>query len=255
MPLILAGPMLRQVTPRRVTVWVALRARADVTLNVAGPSTGSFSATRATTRIGPNLHLVAVTAMPNASTPMEPGEVYQYDLSFSTDAGSVSFDTALDDVVAVSLAYLPYTKPSFALPPADLKDVRLIQGSCRKPNGGGYDAFTILDQLLQASATAPLGRPHQLLLTGDQIYADEVADVLLLMLTDAAELVKSQSLCERLKGERRGWVVVSRGRDVVDRAAGGGRAMRSSLEAGASCCGPRWVRTGELHAVVHAAAA
>ena len=37
-----------------------------------------------------------------------------------------------------------------------------------------------------ASAGSAVGRPHQLLLTGDQIYADEVADVLLLMLTDAA---------------------------------------------------------------------
>jgi hypothetical protein len=60
--------------------------------------------------------------------------------------------------------------------------------------------------------------------------------------------VKSQSLCECLKGERRGRVVASRGRDVVDRAADGGRAMRSSCEANASHCGPRWVTNGVHHA-------
>lgn len=60
--------------------------------------------------------------------------------------------------------------------------------------------------------------------------------------------VKSQSLCECLKGERRGPVVASRGRDVVDRAAGGDRAMRSSREADASHCGPRWVKSGVHHA-------
>jgi hypothetical protein len=32
-----------------------------------------------------------------------------------------------------------------------------------------------------------LERPHQLFLTGDQIYADEVADVLLVALTDAGD--------------------------------------------------------------------
>src|SRR5262249_17422223 len=43
------------------------------------------------------------------------------------------------------------------------------------------------DDLIDATAEQPLGRPHQLLMTGDQIYADEVADVLLLMLTDAGD--------------------------------------------------------------------
>jgi hypothetical protein len=45
----------------------------------------------------------------------------------------------------------------------------------------------LLDDLIAASADPAVGRPHQLFMTGDQIYADEVADILLLMLIDAAD--------------------------------------------------------------------
>jgi hypothetical protein len=60
--------------------------------------------------------------------------------------------------------------------------------------------------------------------------------------------VKSQSLCECLKGERRGRVVASRGRDVEVLAGVSSRAMRSSHEADASRCGPRWVKNSGHHA-------
>ena len=39
----------------------------------------------------------------------------------------------------------------------------------------------------EALEQEPQKRPHQLFLTGDQIYADDVADVLLFMLMDASE--------------------------------------------------------------------
>ncbi|MFL6118166.1 hypothetical protein [Actinophytocola sp.] len=64
--------------------------------------------------------------------------------------------------------------------------LRLLQGSCRKPHADGTGALTIANDLIAATASNGLARPHQLLLTGDQIYADEVAPILLTMLTDAA---------------------------------------------------------------------
>ncbi len=73
------------------------------------------------------------------------------------------------------------------LPPPDPNKLRLFHGSCRKPHGEAEDALAILDQLMASTAEKPNERPHQLLLTGDQIYADDVADSLLLLLTDAGE--------------------------------------------------------------------
>ena len=62
-------------------------------------------------------------------------------------------------------------------------------GSCRIPHGNGRDCFSIGDKLLAQAASNPIARPHQLLLTGDQIYADDVAASLLMVLSDAAHVL------------------------------------------------------------------
>jgi hypothetical protein len=58
--------------------------------------------------------------------------------------------------------------------------------------GGGKvapDALAMLDILIAADASDPVLRPHQLFLTGDQIYADEVEEALLAALTDAGDVL------------------------------------------------------------------
>jgi hypothetical protein len=205
-PLVIAGPMLRQVTKNSVTVWVALQQKTDVTLTVYDsdtdtPTRKTFgTATRTPAAIGKNLFIVAVTV--RTTEPLVEGKIYFYDLKFTSIGPPISMTLAkaitkpggTQDISRVAVP--PYELPSFALPPADLNKLRLIQGSCRKPNGGTKDqpyypetpdAFGMLDQLIADDATDAYKRPHQLLLTGDQIYADEVADVLLAMLMDASQ--------------------------------------------------------------------
>jgi hypothetical protein len=70
LPLVLAGPILRQVTPQAVTVWVALQRAADVTLKVfesGNEGTILLHATRKAVAIGKNLHIVAVIARSTAA--------------------------------------------------------------------------------------------------------------------------------------------------------------------------------------------
>ncbi len=194
LPLILAGPILRKVTSSTVSVWLALSQKAQVTLTVhAIPSTvGAVVAQgqRSTVSVGKNLHLVCVTAQLTAGqTGLTGGNVYAYDLSFVTSTGTVSLATAIGPSGAAAYLYGNLPMPTFALPPDDLTSVRLIIGSCRKPHAEGPDALATLDDLISASVNSAEDRPHQLLLTGDQIYADEVSDVLLLMLTDAASVL------------------------------------------------------------------
>jgi hypothetical protein len=207
-PVIVAGPILRQVTETAVTVWLALKVPADVTLAIYDRDSGAGrvklgEGKRKTTAIGRNLHIVAVTSHPTSALTggkMTEGRVYFYDLTFNGPPGSPSLVGAMTRHDRLEepdrIAYPPFTLPSFALPPADLNRLRLIQGSCRKPNGGQKDdpadqeppdALGMLDQLIADTVADPFARPHQLLLTGDQIYADEVADVLLAMLTDAGD--------------------------------------------------------------------
>src|SRR5262245_49154675 len=84
-PRVLAGPVLRKVTPDAVTVWLALRVGANVTLKVPGADPSRpLVGTRHTVAVGTNLHVVAVTAPRNPSAPaLSEGVVYPYDLTFA----------------------------------------------------------------------------------------------------------------------------------------------------------------------------
>jgi len=195
LPLVLAGPILRKVTTDSVTVWFALLNPATVTITVSDDVGAILKGSRQSYAIGPNLHIVAVTA----STPQPPrdgklrsGVVYTYDASFVVAGKTKKLSVATD---GADLSYLPSGLPSFSLPPTDRNKLRLIHGSCRHPNAtgnnrdGGPDCLSLLDGLIKETAVNADLRPHQLLLTGDQIYADDVAGPLLLILTNTAKVL------------------------------------------------------------------
>lgn len=183
LPVVLAGPILRRVMPISVTVWIALRQSANVHLTISDDHNKLLmQGNRQTVAIGNALHIAVVTATPvQGFSGLVEGNIYQYNLDFGDD---------LDLAAATNqakLAYAPYSLPSFCLPPKDLSSVRIFHGSCRKPHGDGSDALALLDTQLQQAASNATARPHQLLLMGDQIYADDVAASMLLMLSDASD--------------------------------------------------------------------
>ena len=199
LPLILAGPMLRRTESQAVTVWLALQQASIVNLQVYATENGQgeiisnliLAGSRQTVELGKYLHIVAVTAKPINHHQLLPGQVYAYDLNFSC-APLQSLNSALGfeaNSEQNSISYFPHQLPTFALPPADLNHLQIVHGSCRKPHGGGRDALPILDDLIQESAGDANSRPHQVFLTGDQIYADDVADALLWMVSNAGDVL------------------------------------------------------------------
>jgi hypothetical protein len=170
-------------------VWVALRKPGKVTLTVKDQSNAMKVGDRETVSIGQYLHIAAITAKTTpVAEALKEGVVYQYDLAF--DFGNDGHKTLSEATKDADLAYPPFNLPSFALPPKDLSKLRLIQGSCRKPAGDGEDMMPVISRLIvESPATDAYARPHQLLLTGDQIYADEVAWAMSLMLADAGDVL------------------------------------------------------------------
>ncbi len=186
-PHVLAGPVLRKVTSHEVTVWFALRKTCTVTLKVFQGNNVILTGSRSTVAVGVNLHIVAVTAdkfEPSYSELLE-GVVYEYSAIFNFGGGLQH--TLSGATHGALLGYAPYTGPSFCLPPANVNQLRLIHGSCRIPHGNGPDALALLDGLIEQGASNPYARPHQLMLTGDQIYADDVGYAMSMMLSDAGE--------------------------------------------------------------------
>ena len=192
-PIVLAGPVLRKVAPRSVSVWLAMRVGGDVTLTVLDALSAPVAiGHRHTVAVGTQLHIVCVTAGPATGAPdLVEGVVYRYILAFAFDDGrSMDLRAATGtQTLPAAFCYVPFGLPSFCLPPASLDDLRILCGSCRIPHGNGRDCFSIGDKLLAQAASNPLARPHQLLLTGDQIYADDVAASLLMVLSDAAHVL------------------------------------------------------------------
>lgn len=185
-PLVLAGPMVRCTQPDTVTVWIALKESHNVTLKIFDLDGNIlFAGSRRTVEVGKNLHIVAVTAK-NSVKILEYGKQYLYDLGFDDatslrSPGILTLEGSIKDII-----YPEYQLPSFPVVPKALQELRLVHGSCRKPHGESMDALAILDKMIgEALVRDPKKRPHQLFLTGDQIYADDVADVLLFMLMDA----------------------------------------------------------------------
>lgn len=191
LPPLLCGPIVRKVLADEVTVWLALKAASMVTLTILerGPNGEKgnevFSGSHRTFRIGEHLHVTAVTARTN-----DPGQslahnkIYYYDLVWN----SGTLAAHQDDLVYGD----PDPLPSFMVPPLDINDLRILHGSCRNVIGDGYDATPNLHHLLEKSFDKTTKqwthtRPHQLFLTGDQIYADEGNDILLNLVGEAGD--------------------------------------------------------------------
>ncbi|MAT42821.1 MAG: hypothetical protein CL609_10795 [Anaerolineaceae bacterium] len=202
LPLILAGPILRRTETNSVTVWIALRNPYDVTLKIYDqdwqsdnqdpPDRVYLQGTATPRQIGDHLLIVAVTA--NVGRNLVPDQTYFYNIWFDdpTDPTAPSLNLNSADVVASEngphelINYPNHNLPSFSIPSNDLNKLHILHASCRKPHGGGIDMFPAIDTIIEQNYEFPANRPHALFLTGDQIYADDVADVMLSMLIDAS---------------------------------------------------------------------
>ncbi len=208
LPLVLCGPMLRRVDPTSVTVFVALKEPRRVTLTVTH-NNQQFSGQRDTVAIGANLHVVAVTANGNVTA----GSLYTYNLEFAAiggggqslglmSPGAVSA-TAADALLALTYRHVVPTAPglpSFIAPPLNPRDLRVVHVSCRKPHGPGIDALPIVDDMIEGVLRDPGSRPrpHLLVHTGDQIYADDVAVSLLHTVIDSGAALLGWNPGEKL---------------------------------------------------------
>ena len=172
-PRIVCGPVLRRLTRTSASVWVACLEPDPITFTVrrrgaGGPSPTSITATP--TRVGANLWMTVLTAPAPGGT-FEPGRVYEYELTAAW--------TATHPIPWGDLSLPGATRPTFLAPPANAAELVVYHTSCRKPHGGGRDglALALDDMATRFAGTAP--QPHLLVMSGDQIYADEVGHPLM----------------------------------------------------------------------------
>ncbi|WP_214317553.1 hypothetical protein [Nonomuraea sediminis] len=138
-----------------MSVWVALSRPDDVTLHVQGQP----DVTVTPVQVGVHLWLAVLTSMGDFTA----GSIFPYSLS---SPGWTATPNWADFGIGAPL-------PSFPGLPTALTDLAVLHTSCRKFHGNARDGLTLAPDLIAASP-----RPNLLLLTGDQIYADDVPAVL-----------------------------------------------------------------------------
>src|SRR5690348_3664 len=174
---LLAGPILRRAEPERVCVWICtlgpVRPELLVYRACGGPDEVLGSGTAESVRLGERLYVHLLTGTPRAGR-FPAGELLTYDVELDTGGTMLHLaDLGLSAGVG-ALGYAGFRLPSFFLQAADAP-LHVLHGSCRKLHSKGEDAFWCADELLASTAGDITRRPSALILTGDQIYGDDVA--------------------------------------------------------------------------------
>ncbi|WP_033941771.1 hypothetical protein, partial [Pseudomonas aeruginosa] len=175
LPLVLAGPLLRRAEPERLVFWLATSCPTTIELVLASEGEAErrirlAEGTHSAIRIGTHawLHLLDVALDP----PLPCARLVDYDLRLAADgrepAGIAEW--------APHLLYPGRQRASLVLKP---RLDQLLHGSCRKPHHPAADGLLQVDRLLEENLLQAESRPALLMMSGDQVYADDVAGPML----------------------------------------------------------------------------
>ncbi len=185
LPQVLSGPILRRCSVDMATVWLATNANLDDETTLAvydcsgtDPRLIPTTTEKKTVHVGANLFVHLLIARPQkASFPQ--GVILGYEVFLS---------------VPYKLDFTQFTYGRVEMPTFFLQrsrsGLRMMHGSCRRPYAAGLDSLAAADTLIgrdprNLNATKK-GRPAILILTGDQIYADDIDADLFAMVQDVA---------------------------------------------------------------------
>ncbi|MCU1719079.1 alkaline phosphatase D family protein [Pseudomonas sp. 5P_3.1_Bac2] len=173
LPLVLVGPLLRLIQPQRLVIWLVGSQRLTLNLHLAVAAQEQqyplLGERCQVLQIGERafIHLIDVAL----------DEPLPYDVQIDYDLLLEQPGQAAQGIKqwGPHLLYGDAQRANFVL--RERLD-HLLHGSCRKPHYSAPDGMLCADQLL-AEPHRPEQRPALLMLSGDQVYADDVAGPML----------------------------------------------------------------------------
>jgi hypothetical protein len=196
LPFVLSGPILRRVEPAQVTIWIATSQRYTINAVIYKIHADKDSYEKIetvcdsrTVRLGKRLFIHLIQVKPPAGQ-FPTDTLLGYNLSFissldSHDLGSLGL-LSRDNPRSIVYGSLKY--PSFQIK-SEHSNSHILYGSCRKLHGSGDDTLSIGDSILEKEYVSLRNRPDSLFLMGDQIYADDVADPIIRVLSQLSKLL------------------------------------------------------------------
>ncbi|MFL1465717.1 alkaline phosphatase D family protein [Marinobacter sp. HN1S83] len=182
-PPVLAGPLLRHTTVDRLTFWLVGSCSLILRLQLYREGSGEPCFDRVLTeqevtriRVGASAYLHLIDIQPDDALPVNTRIGYDLGVCVSESGEDGGDNESWIQEWATHLCMPGTSRPDFVI--KDRLD-RLVHGSCRRPHSSAADGLVRLDEKLQEAGSDIEKRPALMLMTGDQIYADDVAGPML----------------------------------------------------------------------------
>ncbi|HAA44687.1 MAG: hypothetical protein XD36_0922 [Halomonas sp. 54_146] len=179
LPDIVAGPLLRRISTTRLVLWLVATRPLNMTLILrpghADTQSIGLAHHQQCIPIGQRAFIYLIDCElgnGEGEQPLPCDERIEYDLQLETEQGEWR---SLPEW-APWLCYDGAAYPAFVIAS---RHHRLMHGSCRKPHHDSADGLVRADSWLAEQQSAPTEWPAWLLMTGDQVYADDVAGPML----------------------------------------------------------------------------
>jgi len=191
LPTILAGPILRHTSDKRLVIWLVTSTEQPIKLQCYSNNeclyTAEFSIQHTDhVQLGTYAHLHLLQL--NPENPLPQDEWLAYDIGIGEPGQEQWLTETIPD-----LFYGDKTRPDFII---KSQVDHVLHGSCRKPHHKDRDGLLSVDDVLTVARkadTTPSEQPALLMMTGDQIYADDVAGPMLMAIQQVVALL---GLCE-----------------------------------------------------------
>lgn len=174
-PLVIAGPIVRKVSPQEACIWLVTTE--DCPCDLAFYETdkeqsktySQRSQKVSTVPVGKRAFVKLLTVQFDGDLPL--ATPIFYDIHFDTTAGISLMKDCMSDIT-----YPGQQLPSFEVH-QHISD--LLHGSCRKPHHPSADGLVRVSQELGSRIHQGKERPALLMMSGDQVYTDDVAGPML----------------------------------------------------------------------------
>ena len=176
LPVLIAGPILRRSLPGQIIIWwiskVQLKGRLTLFTDQGDQPLFSIPVNNSNTKVvkfGKYAYVHLLDVQLNPELPVN--EKIEYDFTFNLKNKTITLADLLPGLV-----YPEEKRPFFII---KNRIERLLHGSCRNPHHPSDDSMVAVDREIMNAIGDTDKMPALLMLTGDQIYADDVAGPML----------------------------------------------------------------------------